>query len=270
MTAATSNTTQPIPAQTEPFIDRYRRITTRWWPFIRQLLTATNTNSQNIAAINTDLTTVKASVTTEQVARAAADSALASSITTVETSVAGANARITTTEASINGIEAHWGVDIDVGSGAVKGTVRLDAGATGTTFTVLSDKFIIANSANTAQQMQAFIAGLVAGSSTVGINGSLLVDGTILARSIAADTITSAQIAANAITASEIAAGAVTASKIDVAALSAITADLGTVTAGLIRDSGDTIRFDLPNMKIYRVDGTMTLDFLNKQFTITA
>jgi hypothetical protein len=87
---------------------------------------------------------------------------------------------VTNHTASINGLSAQWGVSIDV-NGKVIGLVRLDGGATGSTFTVLADKFIIRRPSST-DEIQAFVVGLVNGVSTVGINGNLVVDDTILAR----------------------------------------------------------------------------------------
>jgi hypothetical protein len=60
--------------------------------------------------------------------------------------------------------------------------------------------------------------------------------------------------------------GTITAKAINVSTLSALAADLGTVTAGLIRNPANTLRFDLPNMRLYRGDNTMELDFANKVF----
>lgn len=59
--------------------------------------------------------------------------------------------------------------------------------------------------------------------------------------------IIASQIAANAVTTDKLDAGAVTAAKINVSQLSALTANLGTLTAGLIRNTGDTFRVDVSN-----------------------
>jgi len=62
----------------------------------------------------------------------------------------------------------------------------------------------------------------------------------------------------------DIAALAVVASKINVAILSAITADVGTLTAGLLRNAGDTSRFDLTNerLRIRSSDAVSTRRFM--------
>jgi hypothetical protein len=61
----------------------------------------------------------------------------------------------------------------------------------------------------------AFVVGLVGGIPTVGINGNLVVDDTILARHI------------------------------DVSSLSAITADIGTITAGVLQSTDGLMVIDL-------------------------
>lgn len=78
----------------------------------------------------------------------------------------------------------------------------------------------------------------------VSINGSLLLNGTVVGSALVAGTIGSTQIGANAVTttqlnasavtAAKIAANAVDATKINVADLAAVSADLGSITAGNI------------------------------------
>jgi hypothetical protein len=117
----------------------------------------------------------------------------------------------------VDGVGAQWGVSISVNN-HVTGLVRLDSTATTSTFTILADKFVVALPSNpTGVQITAFVAGLVGGVPTVGINGNLIVDGTILANAIS------------------------------VATLSAISANVGTVTAGLIRSTDSKVQLDLTN-----------------------
>lgn len=201
--------------------------------------TATESLASQITTLEADLGTTSAAVTAEAMARVTGDSALASSISTVQTQADGNTTAISTIQESVDGVSARWGVVINA-NGQVTGLIRLDGGSTGSTFTVVADKFVVAHPSSPGTTQVVFVAGNINGVSGVGINGNVLIDGSILARHLSVGT------------------------------LSAIAADLGTVTAGLIRNSADTIRFDLPNMKIYRVDGTMTLDFANKLFEITA
>jgi hypothetical protein len=51
--------------------------------------------------------------------------------------------------------------------------------------------------------------------------------------------------------------GSITASKLSVTSLSAITADLGTVTAGLIRDTNSKMKIDLANVRIVFDNGSV-------------
>jgi hypothetical protein len=77
-------------------------------------------------------------------------------------------------------------------------------------------------------------------------DGSLIVDGSIVAN----------KIATNAITADKINAGAVTAAKLNVTQLSAISANIGEATAGVIRSPSGNAKFDLNNAQIIFNNGT--------------
>lgn len=89
------------------------------------------------------------------------------------------------------------------------------------------------------------------------IQGANIAAGTILAGNIAAATISAGNLAANSVTAAAVAAnsiatnsiqaGAVTAAQIGVSVLSAISANIGTVTAGLLQNSGGSAYLDLNN-----------------------
>jgi hypothetical protein len=79
------------------------------------------------------------------------------------------------------------------------------------------------------------------------VEADIIADGAIIANKVAANAITAEKINANAVTADKINAGAVTAAKIGVTALSAITANVGELTAGVIRNAGDTYRVDVTN-----------------------
>jgi hypothetical protein len=113
-------------------------------------------------------------------------------------------------------LNAQWGITVNVNN-RVTGAIKLDGSATASSFNILADHFVIVHPTADGTTITAFIAGLVDGVPTVGINGNLLVDGTILARSLDVDT------------------------------LSAITADIGEVTAGVIRSSDSKFVIDLDN-----------------------
>lgn len=155
----------------------------------------------------------KALVRQEQITRETEDSALAALINQVITNVDGNTASVTEVLESLNGVQARWGVAINV-NGQVVGLVQLDGDATESTFTVLSDKFIVAKPDGTGAT-PIFIVGDIDGSPAVGVNGNLIVDGTVLARHLAVTT------------------------------LSAIVADIGEVTAGKLRSSDNKMVIDL-------------------------
>lgn len=284
--------------------------------------------AQQIIVIEADLLNTNANITNEIIARVDGDAANASEINTVQTAVNSNTASITTLQTAVNGIEARWGVAINL-QGQVVGLVQLDGAATGSTFTIVADKLLVAQpGVSGGDPVPVFAIANVDGVTKLALRGDMFVDGGIATRMIAAGAVTAFQIAANSITADKIQAGAVdtaaianaaitasllannavtssaianaavgtseiadasivaskivagtitgdriaantiTADRLSVANLAAISANLGTITAGLIRNSADTLRFDLPNMRIYRVDGTMDLDFLNKRFRI--
>lgn len=188
--------------------------------------------SSSLTTVSASLATTQAGLTTEITARANGDTANASAITTVATQANGNSASISTLQTSVNGISARWGVSINV-SGQVIGLVQLDGSASGSVFTVVANKFIVAHPTASGTLITPFVIGLVGGVSTVGISGNLVIDGSIIARHIAA--------------------GQVDASKINVSSLSAIAANVGTVTAGVLQSA----------------DGNFVIDLNNKTITIT-
>lgn len=179
-----------IPSVKQPAVDRHGRWTNIWYRWIKPLLDD-----------------VKDAATAAANAQTLADANVV---------------QITQTNTVVDGIKAEWGVAITgtAGNEQVVGLVRLDGGLTGSTFTVVADKFIVAHPTASGTTIQAFIIGLVDGVSTVGINGDLIIDGSILARHIQTNT------------------------------LSAIAADIGTVTAGVIQSTDGRMVIDLDNGSI--------------------
>lgn len=106
-------------------------------------------------------------------------------------------------------LSAKWGVKVVAGN-KVAG-VLLNNDGQESNFTVLVDRFAVAQQAAGGVTKYPFVVGSVAGASTVGIDGTLVVDGSILARSISVDR------------------------------LSAITSRLGYVNAGQVDISGDGV-----------------------------
>ncbi len=126
-----------------------------------------------------------------------------------------------TVTVDVDQVKGFYGVSVN-SNGRVTASIKLDGTPADSSFAILADKFIVVHPSVNATEIQAFIIGLVDGVSTVGINGDLLVDGTIVARHL------------------------------DVTSLSAITADLGTVTAGKMqsKDGKMVINLDLKTITI--------------------
>lgn len=103
---------------------------------------------EDIVALQSTVGSVSASVTAEASTRASADSALATQLTTVQTTVGTHTASITTQQTSINGLNAKYGVTIDV-DGYITGYELNGTGTFGeAVFRV--DKFKIVSPGNAA------------------------------------------------------------------------------------------------------------------------
>lgn len=175
-----ADTTNPLPSINEPVIDRFRKWSPVWWRWIKPLLETVKTTAEVTA--------------TQDVA-------------------------ITEINEVVGGIQGRVGLQIN-SADRVVGMVLLDGTALSSTFSVLADKFVIVHPTVDGDTIQAFVAGLVDGVPTVGVNGALIVDGTIIARHI------------------------------DVSTLSAIAADVGTITAGVLKSADDKFIIDLTNKSI--------------------
>ncbi len=227
-----------------------------------QIVTDRNTAATATSAVASDVTTLTARVDvtegniagnaaqiiTDRGVAATATGAVASDLTTLETEVDGNSASIATHGTSIDGIEAEYGVDLNV-NGYVQGFRIINGGTPGANaFVIMADKFAVVDPSGDPAEPE-YVPFEISGGKinlrsdvkidgdlvvTGTINGTALINGTIGSTQIGADAITTTHIGANQITATEILAGAVTATKINVANLAAIDADLGTITAGNI------------------------------------
>jgi hypothetical protein len=159
---------------------------------------------------------------------------------------------------TVDQLNGKWGVSVN-NNNKVTGAVLLDGSAATSKFSVLADKFTISHPSDNNTEIQAFSAYLVSGVPTIGINGNLIVGGTVSGDKITDGAVTAGKISAGAVSANKIAAGAVTADKINVGSLSSISANIGTVTAGYIVNPAGTLIFDLANMRLYRSDGKMDI-----------
>jgi hypothetical protein len=84
-------------------------------------------------------------ISSEQTARADADSAIASDVTSLTTTVGDNTASITAASSSIDGIEAKYGVEIDI-NGSISGFQLLSGAGLPSAFNVRADQFNLFNS----------------------------------------------------------------------------------------------------------------------------
>lgn len=203
---------------------------------------------QTLTQLTADLGATNADVTTLTQTVADGDTALAAQLTSLTSTVAGNTASIQVISVSVDGISQRYGVTLS-NNGEITGFISLDGDIIGSAFTVAADYFKVAKIGTSGgNAVPVFAIQTVGGVPKLAFRGDMYADGTIYGRSIVAGTIT--------------------ADKIATTSLSALSANLGTVTAGLIQNPAATLKFDLPNMRLYRTDGTMELNFNTKTFFI--
>lgn len=204
--------------------------------------------AQRIDTADAALGVTNANVTALTTAVATGDSALASQINSLSSTVAGNTASIQILTQSVDGYSTRFAVMMSA-QNEVIGFISLDGDVQGSSFTVAADYFKVSKIGTTGgAAVPVFSMQTVGGVPKLALRGDMNADGSIITRHIAA--------------------GSITADKINVTSLSALTANLGTVTAGLIQNAAATLKFDLPTMRLYRTDGTMELNFNSKLFTI--
>lgn len=178
--------------------------------------------ASDISTLQTSVSNNSAAITTEQTARINGDNALASSVTSLQTTVNGHTASIQAHTSVINGMSAQYYLKTDV-NGYVAGFGLYNDGAT-SEFIITADKFgvVTPGAPSGATAKMPFVVGNVNGVSTVGIDGQLVVDGSIAAKSIVAGSITSDKIGAGEIHADNIAADAINGDHIQATSLIAL------------------------------------------------
>ncbi len=176
--------------------------------------------SSGNAAIAAAVGTMSAQVT----ANAGGISAHATSIGTLQTTVGGHTAAIETQALSIGGLSAQYTVKIDadgkvIGLGLASG----EPGEADSSFIVRADKFAFCLPTGAgATPVVPFVVGSVGGVPTVGVNGQLVVDGSISTNALAAHS--------------------VTADILSVDRLSAISANMGAITGGSMNIANGAFR----------------------------
>lgn len=107
--------------------------------------------------------------------------ASATDLTNLTTTVSGNTSSITSLIQSVNGVLSQYSVATNV-NGKVSGIRLINTGAT-SSFDVLADMFRV-SLPNGSNSTQVFTVGSVGGVNTVGVSGSLLIDGSVVASRI--------------------------------------------------------------------------------------
>lgn len=158
--------------------------------------TADSALSNQISVISAQTDKNKADILSEASARSNADSAIASQTNQLQARLdtgdyAAVKQTASVTASKVDGLQAKWGVQVDAG-GRVAG-IQLNASGTGSSsFTVLADNFNVYHPSATGAPTQVFGIGRINGVNAVGIRGNMIVDGSIVSRSLATGTITAA------------------------------------------------------------------------------
>lgn len=179
-----------------------------------------NADSAMASTISTLSATVSghtASISSEASTRASVDSALSSSITSISARLdtgdyAAVAVSASASASAITGLQAQYVIKVDTG-GHVSG-IQLASGSGYSSIIFLADRVGFVQPDGSGTPKQVLVLGAVNGITTLGLDGNMVVDGSIVARTIAAGAITATQIAANTITAAKIAASTITATEI--------------------------------------------------------
>lgn len=168
----------------------------------------------------------EASITTETTARTNADNALSLVDQNITTALNGNIAQLNILATSIDGIEQKFAVTLNE-NGQVTGLVQLDGSPAGSNFTVVADKFQVAQPNETGGAPKSvFLLGNIAGTPTLVFHGDMFGDGTI------------------------------TANKLNAASIATL----------YIADPTNTYFFDFANGRLGRTDGKMIVDLNNIRF----
>lgn len=136
-----------------------------------------------------------AAISTEQTARASADTAIAQSVSTVLARLdsgdyAAVKIQSSATASALGGVLAEHVIKVDA-NGHIS-AVKLLSDGSESSLVFLADKVLFVAPDGSGTPKSVMILGQINGISTVGIDGNVVVDGTISARSLAVKTITAA------------------------------------------------------------------------------
>ncbi|MBS1188903.1 MAG: hypothetical protein H6R10_695 [Rhodocyclaceae bacterium] len=132
-----------------------------------------------------------AAITAEQAVRTFVDAANASSISTLQARLdtgdfASVKQQSETTASKVTGIESKYVLQVQTMQGGVLRVAGMElvSGQGGSSVVWLADKFLWALPDGSGTPVQLMVAGVVNGQNALGMNGNLIVDGTVLARSL--------------------------------------------------------------------------------------
>lgn len=188
-------------------------------------LTEQEAFAAQLSTIEAQLGLAQASITEEITARSNGDSALSQVDQQITTALNGNIAQVQILSQSVDGIEQKFAVTLN-SNGQVTGLIQLDGTAVGSAFTVVADKFQIAQPDQTGGAPKTvFSLGNVGGVPTLVFTGNMLGDGTI------------------------------TAAKLNVASIATLR----------ISDPANTYYWDFANGREGSTDGNATIDLKNRR-----
>lgn len=135
--------------------------------------------SYDLALLNAAHNSTKASLTDERNTRASEIGSLTSRVSTMSTTVGQQTIAIQEVTRTVNGVYAEKYIKLDI-DGRVSGWGIAGSAATGSDFIVRADRFGFALPGQSAKLP--FMIGLINGVQTTGINGALVIDGTLVVK----------------------------------------------------------------------------------------
>jgi predicted phage tail protein len=138
----------------------------------------------------------------ERLVRVSAEGAIASSVSSLSSTVGGHTTSISTNASAISTVDgnlrAQYVLKLNVNS-RVAGFGLALSDNDPSEFIILADKFSIVSPSDNGKVTVPFTVGNIGGVSTVGVNGNMIIDGSVLARNIAASAITADKVGTNEI-----------------------------------------------------------------------
>lgn len=176
---------------------------------------------------------VSARIAEERTERISGDSALAQIVTTLQSTTNNNVASLQIHASVIDGLKAQYYVKTDV-NGYMSGFGLYNTGQT-SDFIVLANRFMVVTPGQTPKVP--FVVGPIGDTGVygVGIDGGLVVNGTIMTRHLDAGSVTAEKIGANQIGATHLMANSVTADKIAAGSITADKIAAGSITADKIK-----------------------------------